>query len=279
MAKVYTDKTTGDRVTILKEDEIYYTLDDGSGNAVKVKKETFSKRYEMSNTIDPEQFLNTTSTIENLAKQLQQIDTNKIQEGGDDKTRIKIKPPVVLADSQQEHISPTHDNTTEGPKISDVQRQKMIEEFQKKQGELPQKPITYIDDDDNVIEYELGKPGEETVNTAIPVSNPTVKNEPVQRIDPLQMMFKMFKNNYDVTINLKIEDKIANPQFIAMVMENVEGDAIEYYAKIILEKLLKEPLKLKKEIYEQLKREVYGESVESETPSETSEQEKIDDKK
>lgn len=265
MSKVYTDKTNGERVTIIKEDDVYYTIDDGSGNAVRVKKDTFTKRYESSNAIDPEQFLNTKSAIENLAKQLQQLDTNKLQDGGDDKTRIKIKPPVVLSDSQKEHISPVSDNKVDGPKITDAQRQKMIEEFQKKQSDTPQQTFTYVDEDE-VIEYELPTPGEDNINTAIPVTNPGVKNEPVQRVDPLQMMFKMFKNNYDVTINLKIEDKIANPQFIAMVMENVEGDAIEYYAKIILEKLLKEPLKLKKEIYEQLKKEIYGEEKQD-TPS------------
>lgn len=264
MSKVYTDKTTGERVSIIKEDDSFFTLEDG----VKIKKESFAKRYEPSGVIDPEEFLNTTSAIENLAKKLMSVDPTKIQDGGDDKTRIKIKPPVVLADSQQEHISPTQNNTVEGPKVSEAQRQKMLEEFAKQQGHQVQQPLTYIDDDDNVIEYEMPQPpapGEPTPQNQ-GIAGPEDKNfagRPIPpRIDPLQMMFNMFKNNYDVTINLKIEDKIANPQFIAMVMENVEGDPIEYYAKIILEKVLKEPLKLKKEIYDQLKKEIYGEQQE-----------------
>jgi type I restriction enzyme S subunit len=37
MSKVYTDKTTGERVSIIKEDDSFFTLEDG----VKIKKETF----------------------------------------------------------------------------------------------------------------------------------------------------------------------------------------------------------------------------------------------
>ena len=73
------------------------------------------------------------------------------------------------------------------------------------------------------------------------------------KVDPIQMMFKMFKNNYPVKLNVEIEENIPNPTFIGMVQENVEADAVEYYANLISEKLLKDPTKLKTEIYNQLK--------------------------
>ena len=92
------------------------------------------------------------------------------------------------------------------------------------------------------------------------------------------MMFKMFKNNYDIKLTFEIEEKIADPAFIKMVMENVEGDAIEYYTKKILDKILKEPLKLKKEIYEQLELEIYGEDYILEK-KEKIEKEKLEERK
>jgi len=64
----------------------------------------------------------------------------------------------------------------------------------------------------------------------------------------------MFKNNYPVKLSVEIEENIPNPTFIGMVQENVEADAVEYYANLISDKLLKDPTKLKTEIYNQLKR-------------------------
>jgi hypothetical protein len=63
----------------------------------------------------------------------------------------------------------------------------------------------------------------------------------------------MYKNNYPVKLNVIIEENIPNPTFIGMVQENVEADAVEYYANLISDKLLKDPSKLKTEIYNQLK--------------------------
>ena len=81
----------------------------------------------------------------------------------------------------------------------------------------------------------------------------TKKIEQKPAVDPIQMMFKMFKSNYPVKLNLEIEENIPNPTFIGMVQENVEADAVEYYANLISDKLLNDPAKLKIEIYNQLK--------------------------
>ena len=67
----------------------------------------------------------------------------------------------------------------------------------------------------------------------------TPPKPPESKVDPIQMMFKMFKNNYPVKLNVEIEENIPNPTFIGMVQENVEADAVEYYAKVISDKILK----------------------------------------
>lgn len=247
--KTFINKTSGEKVQIIKEDNNFYTLDDG----VKIKKDTFNNRYEISDKIDPSTFLKSESAIKNLADDLKKIDTSNIGER-DDKTRIKYKPGITISDNSIQNAP----NQNEGIKISESQKQKMIDEYNMKQelGESSKKPeFTTDENNQTYIEYNMPElDGGKPINKQQPLKSPFQQTQ----IDPLQMMFNMFKNNYDVNIKLELNEKIANPQFIQMVMENVDGDAIDYYSKIILEKLLKEPLKLKKEIYNQLKIEVYG---------------------
>jgi len=258
----YINKQTGDKVKIIKEEDLFYTLNDG----VKIKKETFSNRYERSDEIDPNEFLNPPSALEKLANQLRNVDTSKVINEPEHSTRIKMKPPTVLADNSRTQ-SPIDNTINNDIQISESKKQQLIDEYNKKM-ELGEKninkPSFMIEDDTNngYIEYEMPNKGEGNIKQTSQQNNQNQNQNQKQnqpQIDPLQMMFKMFKNNYDITLTFEIKEKIANPQFIEMVMENVDGDAIEYYTKKILNKILNEPLKLKNEIYKQLKEEIYGE--------------------
>lgn len=260
----FVNKQTGEKVRIVKEDAAFYTLDDG----VKIKKETFTKRYTQTEEIDPNDFFSPRSAIEKLAQDLKSIDPSKVQEDGSG-ARIKMKPPTVLQDNSREQINPVN-NTSEGIKISEAQKQRMIEEWRLKQelGEQTQPPSfmnesTQPTQDTGYIEYEMPGQGGGSMRQINQPTQPTSQvNTPTQpQMDPMQMMFKMFKNNYEVKIQLEFDEKIADPQFIQMIMENVEGDAVEYYTKIMMDKIIKNPLKLKKEIYRQLKIEIFGEEV------------------
>ena len=75
----------------------------------------------------------------------------------------------------------------------------------------------------------------------------------MKQLDPIKSMFKMFKNTYPVKINIEIEEKIPSPAFIGIIQENIETDAVEYYANLISDKLLSDPSILRSQIYEQLK--------------------------
>jgi hypothetical protein len=62
-----------------------------------------------------------------------------------------------------------------------------------------------------------------------------------------------------------------------MVQENVEADAIEYYAKLISDKLLKDPNRLKEIIYNQLKQIINAElGIEEESQNKNDEQQEND---
>lgn len=67
--------------------------------------------------------------------------------------------------------------------------------------------------------------------------NPTPNYQPT--IDPIKMMFSTFKRNHEVTFNFEFKDKIANPEFIKMMMENMDGDIVGYYKKMIVDNIMK----------------------------------------
>jgi hypothetical protein len=270
MANVFTSKQNGEKVNIIKEDDAFYTLNDG----VRIKKETFFKRYEQNDEIDPADFLNPQSALERLSQEIKNMDSSKITDDQQQGTRLKYQEPTVLSDDSRRNPVVDNNVPSESPKISEARKQQMIDEYNIKLelGEQANEPSFMNEntnkEDNSYIEYEMPQPGEGNLrqthsNPNTPNQKPTQntvqqKTQP-QVIDPLKMMFKMFKNNYDIKLTFDIEEKIANPAFIEMIMENVDGDAIEYYTKKILDKIIKNPAKLEKEIYKQLKVEVYGE--------------------
>lgn len=232
MGNIYINKNTGEKVQILNDsDSVFFELD----NSVRIKKDVFLRTHDaMEQEIDPTAFFNanSTSNIMDIANQLKNIDSTKINENQSGTKVTYREKPVVLADSSLPN------NIQSDNSIAPDMRKQMLDEFRKTMpgAQIPEIQNRNWDDDD-----EMFLNGNKKINIPEPVN-------------PLDMMFKMFKNNYNITLNLNIEEKIPNPQFIGMVQENVEADAIEYYAKKISDKLLEEPDILKTEIYNQLKK-------------------------
>lgn len=236
----YSDKKTGEKVEIINEDINFYELDNG----VRIKKEIFLKRYDEIAQVDPNSFFQPKSIsndpLVNLANQLKNIDTSKISDNSDG-TKIKYVPPVVLADSSTPNTTIANTQTEEVIQLTPEQRKNMLEEWRKTQpgAQIPEVQEKNWDEDYRFNPEEKEKP----INKA---------QEP--KVDPMKMMFKMFKSNFPIKLNIEVEENIPNPTFISMIQENVEVDAVEYYANLISDKLLKDPTKLKSEIYNQLKK-------------------------
>jgi len=76
--------------------------------------------------------------------------------------------------------------------------------------------------------------------------------------DPIIAFFKRIKRNHAITINLKIKDKISNPDYIKSTVENLDGDIIQYYTDEIFTSYLSNIQNLKQDIYNQIHKEVYG---------------------
>ena len=81
-----------------------------------------------------------------------------------------------------------------------------------------------------------------------------------QMIDPTELMFKTFKRNHDIQINVVFNEKIGNPEFIRMMMENMEGDIVGYYKKLIIDDINKNFKTIEDEVERQIKEHIFGQT-------------------
>ena len=77
--------------------------------------------------------------------------------------------------------------------------------------------------------------------------------------DPITMMFSTFKRNHEITINVEFKDKIGKPDFIKMMIENMEGDIVGYYKKLIMDNIKKDLSKIEDIVEKELRLQIYGE--------------------
>jgi len=81
------------------------------------------------------------------------------------------------------------------------------------------------------------------------------------QIDPIKMMFSTFKRSHEILFNVQFKDKIANPDFIKMMMENMDGDIIGYYKKMIMDNIMKN-LHVIEGVVEKELQSILGEEIE-----------------
>ena len=90
------------------------------------------------------------------------------------------------------------------------------------------------------------------------VNNTQQSIQQVKQEDPTIAIFKKFKRNHNVSIKLEIKDKISKPDFIKVMADGFEGDIVQFYADEIFKTFLEDFKGIKKEIYNQLYKNVYG---------------------
>ena len=243
---IFVDKSTGEEIRITNEDAGgFYVLDNG----IRIKKEIFSNKYEQSTHIDPTTFFQTPSKdpLLNLANQIKNLDSSKMSDKSDGGTQIKINPLMVLSDNSMsqspiQSSQPSQDGVTNA-NMTPEQKRTYLAEWAKTQ---PGAQIPEIQNRNWEEEEERFLNGDKPIQ-------PRVDIPVIPQVDPIKSMFKMFKNSYPVKINIEIEEKIPSPAFIGIIQENIETDAIEYYANLIADKMLSDPSVLRTQIYDQLK--------------------------
>jgi len=238
---VFINKQTGERVSIVKEDTNFYVLSDN----VSIKKDVLAKKYDMiEESINPDSFFQAPSSdpLMNMAQQLKNLDTSKITDNPTSGAKVKfIEEPVVLSDNSMSQSQVKQKQVEGSVNLTPQQKKAMLDEWRQN---MPGADIPSVQEKNwDEIDDEKFLNGDKPIEIK--------KEEP--KVDPIKMMFNMFKSNYSIKMSIPIEEMIPNPNFIGMIQENVEADAVEYYATLISEKIIKDPTKLKNEIYNQLK--------------------------
>lgn len=143
------------------------------------------------------------------------------------------------------------------------------------QPQTPQPQAPIMTDEEVLFENEKMAYGEDEAvirrnirakrNKVTPIVNDLTKpsdtlTQPQQPVfDPVVNMFKTIKRNHDVEINISFEDKIGNPDFVKMMLENMDGDIVGYYKKIIMDNFLNNMDVVGDEVEKQIKIAIYGE--------------------
>ena len=248
---VYVDKSTGEQVSIISDNADFYVLN----NSVSIKKDVFSRKYEQQVEVDPNNFFSTnysTDPLLNIANQIRNIDSSRVPENQGGASVNFIQQPIVLRDTSLPEGVVKQPQMEGEIKLSKEEKAAMLAQWKQNMpgAQIPEQK-NWDEEEEKLLNGEVDNPQDPFAIQAQASRPRPLKPEP--KVDPMQMMFKMFKSNYPVKLNVTIEENIPNPSFIGMIQENVETDAIEYYSKLISDKLLKDPDKLKNDVYKQLK--------------------------
>lgn len=89
-------------------------------------------------------------------------------------------------------------------------------------------------------------------------------------LNPIELMFSTFKRKHPITINVEFTDMIGDPDFVKLMVENMDGDIVGYYKKKVMENIMKDLSKIEIAVEERIKSEIFGneKSNSSKPPSE-----------
>ena len=118
-----------------------------------------------------------------------------------------------------------------------------------------------------IYNIPLNTPSNNQVNEQVKQSTEKVSSTPVDDFDDSYKIFKTFKRNYDIVINLKVDGKISKPDFIKIMSDGIDGDIIKYYSEEILKSILSDIPTIQKKIYDQIYKEVYGDEKKNDDKS------------
>jgi len=271
--KKFENKDTGQKVVIRSDDGTWFTLDNGS----KIKRESFFMKY--TEILDPNSFFNNQKDIENLANKIKTVNTDNIQD-------ITQEPNIKKIDE-----SNLYSENNMANKID--QKQKMINDFLEKERLKNQELKQYKQLNDDEAAEQLLKNVNPTINTNEKNNNPNfpefdanIKRDKDNKINDQQnqqnqekiqneteietyKFFKGFKRNHKITIELKFDGIIADPDFLKLMMNNFEADVIKYYTMEIHQNILNNTKKVEDDIYKQLENIILGKKQITRKPRKT----------
>jgi len=226
---------------VVKEDETFVYFDGG----VAIKKYLLGTKYE--EYLDPSTFFNSSS-----------------------------KTMMDIADKIKKHDGPVNESNSGGTQVN-------MQNVYQKQNHVEDKvvpPVTKFNPNQNQTNiesqhYEFNNQNQNTnhsqqQNVNSDQNQNTYTYYPPQHIqeNPEEALFKKLKRNTKAIFEIKIEEMVPTADFIRMMNDNFETSIIDFLSKQAVEKLLRDPDKLRKQIKAQLETTVYGAPIEDEVEEE-----------
>jgi len=251
-------------VMISNDDGTFYTLSNGS----KVNKKIFENYYEKLEIMDVNNFFKPSLSSSKLVQDLMQIDTARVPNDNMAGTSIKVLENFDHTKNQ----APLPDlGTSTTPKfvgnqqIPDRMSSNDVSQFRVLEDDEEESAVDNFIQGTNQphVQQKTIQPISESVSTGSYTNNsvaPIIHNQPQQTIiqhNPEELLFKMFKNNFDIKIKLEFDRKMASPDFIKMMSENFETDIIRYYTKKFLNSIINDSTTLEDVIYKQLQNIIF----------------------
>jgi len=252
-------------VSIIGESSVFYNLSNGSN----IKKDIFFQKY--SEMVDATNFFEKQSRegLQSLAEQIKTVDSRNAVDGN-------IEPSVKYLQQATSEQAPAP------PEYRDM----LIRKFEQEQAnkDLSQYKV-YESDDDAAADFERRQKAKQ--------QPPPQRPKPPQYQDPYQQdeysqpseqtpitqhqqqpqqpaylsaeeesfrFFKSFKRIHPIKVEVTFDEKIAEPDFIKMMVVNYEGDIIKYYTKEIMNRIYNDPGFLENKVYDKLKSIVFEEA-------------------
>jgi hypothetical protein len=241
------DSPNSQPVIILNENENFVSLSNGDN----VLTERFQLLYEevISDIVDPKSFLksgNYGKLAGELEQNLQKVDTSKITD----------QPSISVIDKTTG--SQINIGVVQEPVITKIDNTKNIVNAEE---ELYQDEISMygLNEANNRRKIRMKKQPQSQSQTNTVNNSQTQSLNYQQPVNPSEMIFKSFKRNHDITINIEFKDKIGSPEFVKMMLENIEGDIIGYYKNLIMDNIMNKVSEVENEVEYQIIKEIYGE--------------------
>jgi hypothetical protein len=239
------DNPNSPSVYILNENSNFVSLSNGDN----IVSDMFRLQYEeiIADTIDAKSFLNSGrygKLADEFDENIKKIDPSKITDQSSISVVNKITGDVFNIGNVQPPPVTKIDNTKNNLNVEEYLYRDEISMFG-------------LEEANNRRKIRMKK--QSIMNNKSEQSAQIQQSNYQQPINPSEMIFKSFKRNHDITINIQFKDKIGSPDFVKMMMENIEGDIITYYKGIIMNNIMEKVNDVENEVEYQIIKEIYGE--------------------
>ena len=219
--------------------------------------------------VDPSSFFSNTSVDNNMLNKINSIDTSKVS-NNPVIPEIKVKTQHI----ENQTINTNNQSLTQQPiteqKIDPEQKkQEILKIFEDEKMAYGENEAIVRRDKRLIDLYKLennnpsgNNPSGNNPSENIPINTGNeTPNVPIstEMPNPVDIMFRSFKRNHDIEIHLSFKNKIANPDFVKMMMENMDGDIVSFYKKLIMSDIMSNVDHIEKEVEKSINIAIYGE--------------------